>query len=223
MTETGILIVFFCFVVTSVTLAGYAFSRQSETPEADVSALAEPELPGTRAFFAQAFRKVGENVPAAKTNSNPMRNLLMSAGYRYPSAVPIFYGIRSATAMVFSAIIVGFSAFSTTPFLSGLTAVACAGGFGFLLPEMVLKRMVAGRRKRIRRGIPAALDLLVLSIESGQSLNQSMVDTSVELRLAHPDLSAELWQVHLELRAGQSRAEAPCCSPRQSPRSDPAA
>ena len=35
-----------------------------------------------------------------------------------------------------------------------------------------------------------------------------MVDTSAELRLAYPDLSAELSQVHLELRAGRSRAEA---------------
>jgi tight adherence protein C len=68
--------------------------------------------------------------------------------------------------------------------------------------------MIKSRRKRIRRAIPAALDLLVLSIESGQSLNQAVVDTSSELRRAHPDMSAELWQVNLELRAGQSRGEA---------------
>jgi len=110
--------------------------------------------------------------------------------------------------MAFIAVVIGFSAVGTAPIASSLTAIICAGGFGFLLPEFVLKRMIKSRRKRIRRAIPAALDLLVLSIESGQSLNQAVVDTSSELRRAHPDMSAELWQVNLELRAGQSRGEA---------------
>ena len=68
--------------------------------------------------------------------------------------------------------------------------------------------MIKARANRIRRALPAAIDLLVLSIESGQSLNQAIVDTSVELREAHPDLSAELTQVHLELRAGKARGDA---------------
>jgi tight adherence protein C len=137
-----------------------------------------------------------------------MRKLLQSAGYRYPSAVPIFYGIKCATAFGFSAAVIGSAAAADSGLFGGLIAAACAAGFGFLLPEMIVKRMITARRKRIRRAIPAALDLLVLSIEAGQSLNQAVVDTSSELRLAHPDLSSELWQVNLELRAGTSRAEA---------------
>lgn len=124
----------------------------------------------------------------------------MAAGYRYPLAMPLFYGIRSATALLFGAVIVIFAALTSAGGFSSLIAVGCAAGFGFMLPEFVLKRMVAGRRKRIRRAIPAALDLLVLSIESGQSLNQAVVDTSADLKYVHSDLSSELSQVHLELR-----------------------
>jgi tight adherence protein C len=39
-------------------------------------------------------------------------------------------------------------------------------------------------------------------------LNVAILDASSELRQAYPDLSAELAQVHLELRAGKSRSEA---------------
>jgi tight adherence protein C len=132
----------------------------------------------------------------------------MAAGYRYPTALPVFYGIRGAFALLCSSAVVIYAAVTSADGLSTLIAVGCAGGFGFMLPEFLLKRMITGRRKRIRRAIPAALDLLVLSIESGQSLNQAVVDTSAELKYVHPDLSAELSQVHLELRAGKSRAAA---------------
>jgi tight adherence protein C len=167
------------------------------------SVLTEP-----RTFLAQAFQRVGESVPAAKAASDPMRNLLLSAGYRSPASVPVFRGIRSATALLFAVGALLFAALRGADFFAGLIAVACAAGFGFQLPEFVLKRRITARRRRIQRAIPAALDLLVLSIEAGQALNQAVVDTSVELRVAHPDLSAELWQVHLELRAGKSRVDA---------------
>jgi tight adherence protein C len=207
MSEVAILAGFFIFVMTAIVLAGDAYLN-SASQQPDTSALAEPEQPGARAFFAQAFRRVGESVPAAKAPSNFVRNLLMAAGYRYPSAVPVFYGIRSAAALVLTVAAVIFTLLISAGGFSILIAVGCAAGFGFMLPEFVLKRMIAGRRKRIRRAIPAALDLLVLSIESGQSLNQAVVDTSAELRNVHPDLSSEFSQVHLELRAGRSRGEA---------------
>ena len=207
MSEFAILAGFFVCVMLGAVLAGYAFWDQAEK-KSTVSVMAEPELPGTQAFFADAFRRVGENVPASKAASNPARSLLLSAGYRYPSAVPIFNGVKCASALFFCGVIGGSAMFNGADFSAVLIGSMCAAGFGFLLPEFILKRMIRARAERIRRGIPAALDLLILSLEAGQSLNQSIVDTSLELREAHPDLSAELAQVNLELRAGKSRADA---------------
>ena len=201
MSELALLAGFFLFVMTGVMLAGYAFGVRPEKEGA------ESVLTESRTFLAQAFQRVGESVPAANAIANPMRNLLVSAGYRSPAAVPVFHGIRSAAAMLLAVAAALFSLLKGVDFFAGLIAAACAAGFGFQLPEFVLKRRIAARRRRIRRAIPAALDLLVLSIEAGQALNQAVVDTSSELRTAHPDLSAELWQVHLELRAGKSRTE----------------
>jgi tight adherence protein C len=81
-------------------------------------------------------------------------------------------------------------------------------GFGYLLPDRVLERMAARRVAQLRRGLPAALDLMVLAVEAGQSLDSSIVEASRGLRATHPDLAAEFTQLHLELRANPSRAEA---------------
>lgn len=209
MSDFTLLAALFLFVMACVMAAGYIFSSRAEkSPGAETSVLGEPQLAGTQAFFAQAFRRVGETVPAAKEAANPMRRLLMSAGYRYPSAVPIFYGIKCALAVFFAVLFTGFAVSGGVEIGSALTAAICGLGFGFLLPDFLLRPLIRGRARRIRRAVPAALDLLILTVEAGQSLNQAIVDTSLELREAYPDLSAELAQTHLELRAGKSRSDA---------------
>jgi tight adherence protein C len=62
--------------------------------------------------------------------------------------------------------------------------------------------------ERLRRALPAALDLLVLAVEAGQGLDAAILDTSRGLRVTHPDLAAEFTQLHLELKANTTRAEA---------------
>jgi len=67
MSETVVLAGLFVFVMAAIVAAGYIFMPPDEPVlEPESSVLAEPELPRGRAFFAQAFRRVGENVPAAK-------------------------------------------------------------------------------------------------------------------------------------------------------------
>jgi tight adherence protein C len=211
MTGLALLAGFFLFVMAGVALAGYAFWDRSPEPAAQQpsgSVMGEPELHGPQAFFADAFRRVGENVVAAREGSNPMRNLLISAGYRYPSAVPIFYGIKCASALSLAVTLGSLGAMNTSDISSALIGALCGAGFGFLLPDFLLKPLIRARARRICRAIPAALDLLILCVEAGQSLNQAVVDTSVELRQSHPELAMELTQVHLELRAGKSRVDA---------------
>jgi tight adherence protein C len=207
MTEWLLLGGFFLFVMTSVTLAGYFFGGVRAESSDGESLLDQPDVPEQYALYARALRRVGEAIPGA-ADPAVTRGLLVAAGYRFPSAVSIYNGVRYASALLFGAIGLLVAALNSGEAFAAIVALACGAGFGFVLPEFSLKRMVAERRKRIRQAIPSAIDLLVLSIESGQSLAQSIVDASSELRLAHPDLSSEFAQVHLELRAGKSRADA---------------
>jgi tight adherence protein C len=87
-------------------------------------------------------------------------------------------------------------------------AALCGIGFGFLLPDRILERVALARGERLRRGLPAALDLLVLVVEAGQSVDAAVLETSRGLRISHPDLASEFTQLHLELRAEASREDA---------------
>ena len=57
-------------------------------------------------------------------------------------------------------------------------------------------------------GLPDVLDLLIICIEAGLSLDQATARTAVELKLAQPELCDELGIVVLEQRAGRPRGEA---------------
>ena len=77
-----------------------------------------------------------------------------------------------------------------------------------MIPGLVLLRMIALRQKQIRNGLPDAVDLLIVCIEAGSSLDQAVVKASEELGITYPVLAEELRNVNTEIRAGKPRLEA---------------
>jgi tight adherence protein C len=71
-----------------------------------------------------------------------------------------------------------------------------------------LGRQISNRQAKIRRGLPDVLDMLVICVEAGLSLDQATARTAEELRQSQPILSDELGVVALEQRAGSARSEA---------------
>jgi tight adherence protein C len=199
---------FFAFVMTAVAVAGYLYQRFSE--HRGVEGPGEP--PGDRpanspSAVANLFQSIGENFPAAKNEKNPYRIKLASAGYRWPAALPIYYGIKCGSALFFAGLL-GIAAlvYQGTPTLTPLPMI-CGLGLGFLLPDRVLISRVRARAQRLRSAIPPALDLMVLAMEAGQSLDQAIADASRGLKRNYPDLSAELAHLYMELRTGGARAD----------------
>jgi tight adherence protein C len=72
----------------------------------------------------------------------------------------------------------------------------------------VVGRIVTRRQMQIRNGLPDALDLIIVCVEAGLSLDQAVLKASEELGLSHPALADELQQVTNEIRAGKPRMEA---------------
>jgi tight adherence protein C len=214
--STQLLIGLFLFVLAAVSAVGYVFvlrpSQNDGGPALIPSPLAleHPELPGAQAAVADLFRLIGEAMPGGVEQANAARQKLMIAGYRWPSAVSVFLGIKCASALMLAAA----GVWATVTFradadlLQMMLPAICGLGFGFLLPDRVLDKLAAKRIERLRRGLPAALDLMVLAIEAGQGLDAAILDTSRGLRGTHPDLAAEFTQLQLELRANTTRAEA---------------
>jgi tight adherence protein C len=105
-----------------------------------------------------------------------------------------------------SAVAVSVGAFAA----SGAGIAAAVGGLvvGFMLPDFWLYRQTKLRQKVIRNGLPDALDLFIVCLEAGSSLDQAIVKASEELDIAYPPLAEELRLLTTETRAGKPRIEA---------------
>jgi tight adherence protein C len=79
---------------------------------------------------------------------------------------------------------------------------------GYMLPDFTLDHLIKARENEIRMGLPDVLDLLVVCLEAGLSLDQAVLRATDELRTSHPALGDELGLVMLEVRAGRARVEA---------------
>jgi tight adherence protein C len=146
-----------------------------------------------------------ENViPKSQAEVSVVLQRLQSAGFRNESAKRIFYGAKFLVPAVLCllALVTGLGSFS--PFLIYVLAAA----LGFLAPDFWLGRRIQDRQGKIRRGLPDVLDLLIICIEAGLSLDQATARTAVELKVAQPELCDELSIVVLEQRAGRPRGEA---------------
>ena len=89
-----------------------------------------------------------------------------------------------------------------------LYCIVAFGVVGYLVPDLWLTRKTSARRKRIRRSIPDALDLMVICVDAGLGLDQALLRIGDELEVSHKDIHEEFLQVNREQRAGRPRLEA---------------
>jgi tight adherence protein C len=213
MSPAGVLIAFFLFTLAAVTAAGYVFVLRPvrvRAGEAQIPApivLGQPDLPVAQAAVLDMFRLIGEAMPGQRQQAASARKMLQAAGYRWPSAVSVFLGIKCGAAVMVGAAAV-WAALTFGSGNSFLLPAVCGVGFGYLLPDRILERMARRRADQLRRGLPAALDLMVLAVEAGQGMDAAILEASRGLRISHPELASEFTQLNLELRANASRLEA---------------
>jgi tight adherence protein C len=149
----------------------------------------------------QRFERI---MPKSQAEVSVVQQRLIRAGIRSDSAVSIFYGAKVLVPLALCLLVMLSGVSSFGPFF----VYALALGLGYLAPDFWLGRKIKKRQKRIRLGLPDVLDLLVICMEAGQSLDQATARTSEELDRAQPEVSDELGVVVLEQRAGRPRADA---------------
>jgi tight adherence protein C len=79
---------------------------------------------------------------------------------------------------------------------------------GWMVPGLILSRLITLQKRRIEDGLPDALDLMIVCVEAGSGLDQAILKTSEELMISHPALATELQMITIEIRAGKPRLEA---------------
>lgn len=127
---------------------------------------------------------------------------LATAGIEQPEAAVLF-----SLSELGLPILLGVAAFLLMS-QAGLLFAAIAAVLGYLIPGLWLGQKVAARRTQMQNGLPDALDLLLVSVEAGSGLDQSMVKVGNELMNSYPALAQEFRSIVTEIRAGRPRAEA---------------
>jgi tight adherence protein C len=150
-----------------------------------------------------AAERAARLIPKSPKDMGRLRRRMALAGFKSQYAAVVF----SAVEIVLPAI-----AFITVMWFRGLArgillAILAAMG-GYLVPGLWLSRQIEKRKKQIRNGLPDALDLFIVCVESGSSLDQAILKASEELALAYPALAEELRMIITEVRAGKPRLEA---------------
>lgn len=148
---------------------------------------------------------VGKLLPAQSTEKATRTQLLMiRAGYRSSEALMAMRGVKLLFPIGALAAVYFTGAYRANPFL----IPALALGFGYLIPDMWLTWRVKARQHKLRKGLPDALDLLVICVEAGLGLDQALMKVAQDMKISHPVLSEELQLVNMEMRIGKTRIDA---------------
>jgi tight adherence protein C len=134
---------------------------------------------------------------------------LLQAGYRSKNAVRIFNFLQFALG-IFGLICGGVYTIiqSTQVDVTGQQLamwIMGPGGVGYMLPRYWVTRRQQKRKEAITNGFPDSLDMMLVCVEAGQSLDQSILRVARELRGGFPDLSDEYDIVSQEVKAGKDK------------------
>lgn len=199
--------------------AAFMFLNQPEDPlaklhkrekeESRKKAAREPNLPSLRQ------KETGPNLDKYKTFLEPqdqeafssIQLKLVQAGYRMKSAVRTFHFAQLALALggLFFGVFYTAVLASEMTMQSALIAILVPAGAGYYLPTYWIERRRQTRQANLEEAFPDALDLLLVCVEAGQSLDQSILRVSAELKPGFPDLAEEFSIVANEMRAGKDR------------------
>lgn len=151
----------------------------------------------------RAVKRVRSFVPKSPKAMNRIERRLVSAGYHGPWPATLF----AVAELVIPAVVFGLIIFIFGTGTALIFAVIAAM-IAFYVPNLWLGRAVNARRREIQNGLPDAIDLLIVCIESGSGLDQALNRVAEELALPYPALARELDMISSETRAGKPRLEA---------------
>jgi len=146
--------------------------------------------------------------PKSKEEMSESRKWLQKAGYRGPHAVRHFHAVQFALAIGLLVLgllyVMSYNASHEVPLDSTMNIVAILGPAvgGYFAPRRWVNQRVAARTAEIQNGFPDALDMLLVCVEAGQSLDQGIIRVSKELETSYPALAEEFATVAHEIKAG---------------------
>jgi len=201
-----IALIIFCVVALLFTPNMFTPTREVQRildiAQSDSKRTDQRTIKGKELFQGKLLGIAGELRIRLGLAENPrLKARLAAAGMNTTTSVDIFFASQFVVPLVGAAL--GSLIGSNTMFW-----VFTFGVVGYLAPDMWLNWKTGRRRKRIRRSLPDALDLMVICVDAGLGMDQALLRIGSELSISHPDINEEFTQVSLQQRAGRPRLEA---------------
>ena len=143
-------------------------------------------------------------MPKSRERQSGLRHNLARAGIYSPGALRVVTGSK---VILLCAGIVGGYVFGLASDML-LLGVSFGGIVGYMVPMLWLRLRIKANQRALTHGLADALDLLVVCVEAGLTVDSAMQRVGQELSLVHPALSRELGIAHMETRVGLSRIDA---------------
>jgi tight adherence protein C len=159
-----------------------------------------------RSLGARLTRWLVQHAPSSWKERSSAADQLVHAGFDSAAAPVVYTVVRLACAIALP--LLAFTLVDREDlriFVLG-SAIACI--VGFLLPPALLSRQARMRQEHLRRSLPDSLDLLVVCVEAGISLDAAILRVAREMAIVHPELADELMVVNRRVNAGVPRDQA---------------
>ena len=182
--------------------------RRQELSDAQLTALKGRRKAQSRVALMRAV--VNRLKLGALLDSKPLKARLAQAGWRGRSAPLTYIFSRVALPTLFLSIAMAYSAtlFAHLALPAKLTILLGAGAIGAYLPSVMLTNAIQKRQHAIGRAFPDALDLMVICVDSGLSIDAAISRSVDEMMQAAPELTEELGLTGAELSFLTERRQA---------------
>jgi tight adherence protein C len=147
--------------------------------------------------------------PQSAEELSASRLRMLRAGYRSKNAVRIFHFSQLVLGVGFLILgtIYALVQSNVAPLSTQqmLMYTVLPGAIGYYIPKYWIDQRLKKRQTEITQGFPDALDMMLVCVEAGQSLDQSILRVARESRAGYPALAEEFEIVSNEVKAGKER------------------
>ncbi|MGN0933124.1 type II secretion system F family protein [Falsigemmobacter intermedius] len=148
--------------------------------------------------------------PAKAEEMSAARLKMMQAGYRGRNAVRSYHAaqfVLGLSLLVIGVLWVLLTSEGEMDTQELLLKGMLPGVLGYYAPVYWVQRRIQMRREEMINGFPDSLDMMLVCVEAGQSLDQSIIRVAKEIRAGYPALGEEFEIVAQEIKAGKERAQ----------------
>ena len=155
--------------------------------------------------FLEWISSLGHFATDGKEDDSILRQSLIQAGFRHPKGTAIYFGLRFLLALLLPLFYLLANVMNGVMNRGNLLFCFMLAGSGFYVVPYLLKFITSRRQDRIDKALPDVLDLLIVCMEAGLSLQATINRVSDEVKSISMDLYKELQLTNAEMRTGINR------------------